>query len=339
MKHKALFVAALIYSALTYSQIGGKSVFQFLNLTTSPRQAALGGNVITILDEDVNQVHFNPAAVNAEMNNYLGLNYGNYYGEVTYGTGSYAYHSKKYQQTLQMGVNYINYGTFDGRDENGAQTASFSGSEIALSLGYAYAIPNSNFRIGTNAKFISSSLENYHSTGGAVDFGILYSKPKNKINAALVLTNLGTQFTTYSGTKENLPYALAIGVSRELENIPIRWHITLENLQQWDIAFANPARTVNSIDGTSTPEKISVFNNFFRHVQFGAEIFPKRVFNIRLGYNFRRAEELRILEQRNFSGISVGFGIRMNNIKFNYSYSRYTLAANTSLFGLTIQFR
>ena len=30
--------------------------------------------------------------------------------------------------------------------------------------------------------------------------------------------------------------------------------------------------------------------------------------------------------------------VKMGNLKFNYSYSRYTLAANTSLFGLTIDF-
>ncbi len=71
---------------------------------------------------------------------------------------------------------------------------------------------------------------------------------------------------------------------------------------------------------------------------FGVELFPQKGFNIRLGYNFRRAEELRLLEQRNFSGISVGLGLKMGRLKFDYSYSRYTLAANTSLFGLTIDF-
>ena len=90
---------------------------------------------------------------------------------------------------------------------------------------------------------------------------------------------------------------------------------------------------------TSTPEKTSFFNNALRHVIFGAELFPERGFNLRLGYNFRRSEELRLLEQRNFSGISLGFGLKMGRIKFYYSYSRYTLAANTSLFGLTINFQ
>ena len=76
-----------------------------------------------------------------------------------------------------------------------------------------------------------------------------------------------------------------------------------------------------------------------RHVIVGAELFPTKGFNLRVGYNFRRAEELKLIEQRNFSGISVGFGLKFNKIKFDYSYSRYTLAANTSLFGLTINFQ
>jgi hypothetical protein len=75
-----------------------------------------------------------------------------------------------------------------------------------------------------------------------------------------------------------------------------------------------------------------------RHLIIGAELFPKKGFNFRVGYNFRRSEELRILEQRAFSGICVGLGLKMGRIKFDYSYSRYTLAANTSLFGLTINF-
>jgi hypothetical protein len=48
---------------------------------------------------------------------------------------------------------------------------------------------------------------------------------------------------------------------------------------------------------------------------------------------------LSILEQRTFAGLSLGFGLKFNNMKFNYSYSRYTMAGNTSLFGLTINFQ
>jgi hypothetical protein len=339
MPKKILLYLILLFCTASYSQIGGRHVYQFLNLVSSPRQAALGGKTITIYDNDVNQVNFNPATLNEDMDNHLAINYGSLYKEVSYGTASYAYTYDRHLQTFHAGLNYVNYGDFEGYDENGNSTASFTGSEIALSLGYAYNIPNTSINIGANAKLISSSLESYSSVGGAVDIGAIYIDEVNDVNWALVIRNIGTQFTTYSGIHEKLPLEIIAGVSQEMENVPIRWHLTLENLQQWNVAFSNPVRSESSFDGTTTSEKVSFFNNALRHVIFGAELFPERTFNLRLGYNFRRSAELKVLEQRNFSGLSFGFGLKMNKLKFNYSYSRYTLAANTSLFGLTINFQ
>ncbi|MDI5895954.1 type IX secretion system protein PorQ [Flavobacterium algoritolerans] len=339
MLKKLLLYTSFFICSVSYSQIGGKYTFQFLNLVTSPRQAALGGKVITIYDDDVNQAHFNPATINAEMDNHLALNYGSYFKEVTYGTASYAYTYDRHLQTFQAGVNYVNYGNFEGYDENGQPTSEFTGSEIALSFGYAYNIPYTNIHLGASAKLISSTLESYNSLGGAIDIGALFIDEKNDVNWGLAIRNIGTQFSTYNGTNEKLPLEIIAGVSQELENVPIRWHLTLENLQQWNIAFSNPVRAESSFDGTETEEKISFVNNALRHVIVGAELFPKKAFNLRVGYNFRRAEELRLQEQRNFSGVSLGFGLKLNKLKFNYSYSRYTLAGNTSLFGLTINFQ
>lgn len=336
MFKKQLFFLLFISTTLSFGQVGGKSVYQFLDLVTSPRQAALGGKLITIYDNDVNQAMFNPATINEEMDNHLSLNYGSLFGEVTYGTASYAYTFDRRTQTFHAGVNYVNYGTFQGYDENGLETASFTGSEIALSVGYAYNLPYTDIYIGGNAKLISSTLESYNSFGGAIDLGAIYVDEYNDINIALAIRNIGTQFTTYAGANEKLPLEIIAGISQQLEHVPLRWHLTLENLQQWDVSFSNPARAQGNIDGGSTPEKVGFFNNALRHLIVGAELFPEKAFNIRMGYNFRRGQELSIQEQRNFSGISLGVGLRFNKIKFDYSYSRYALAANTSLFGLTI---
>lgn len=333
---KVVIVFLLSFSSSIEAQIGGRYTYQFLNLVTSPRQAAMGGKVLTIYDQDVNQVHFNPATINAEMHNQLAINYGNYFGNVSYGTASYAYTYDRHVQTFHAGVNYVNYGSFEGYDENGQPTAAFTGNEAALTLGYAYNIPYTDFYLGVNAKLISSTLERYNSFGGAIDLGAIYIDERNDINYALVIRNIGTQFTTYSGVQEKLPLEILVGVSQELENVPIRWHLTLENLQQWNLGFSNPVRSETSINGQVKEENVSFFNNALRHVVLGAELFPKRAFSLRFGYNFRRGEELRVVEKRNFSGISVGFGLKVNRLKFNYSYSRYTLASNTSLFGLTL---
>lgn len=336
MLRKLVLLLSFLLSAVSFSQIGGKAVYQFLNLAQSPRQAALGGKTVTVVDYDVNQAFYNPATINAEMHNRLSANYGSYFGEVSYGTAAYAYTYDRHLQTFHAGISYINYGTFEGRDELGNLTSDFTGSEAALSVGYAYNIPWTDMFVGANAKLISSTLESYNSWGAAVDLGFLYVDYDNDINYGLTVRNLGFQIKPYQDTNEKLPLAIDAGISQLMENVPIRWHMTFENLQEWNIAFSNPNRAEGNLDGGAEEEKVSFFNNALRHVILGAELFPEKGFNIRLGYNFRRSEELRILEQRNFSGISVGFGLRFGKVKFDYSYSRYTIAANTSLFGLMI---
>ncbi len=336
MLQRRLVYFFLILSLSSFSQIGGKYVYQFLNLSQSPRQAALGGKTVTVVDYDVMQAIYNPATINIDMHKQLSVNYGSYYGEVSYGTAAYAYTWDQHVQTFHAGVQYVNYGTFEGYDELGNPTSDFTGSEAALSFGYAYNIPWTNFYMGANVKLISSTLESYNSWGAATDVGFLYIDDKNDINYGLTFRNIGFQIKPYADTNEKLPLSIDAGISQLLEHVPIRWHLTFENLQEWNIAFSNPNRAEESLDGEVTEEKVSFINNALRHVIIGAELFPEKGFNIRLGYNFRRAEELRIVDQRNFSGISAGIGLRIGRIRFNYSYSRYTAAANTSLFGLHI---
>lgn len=326
----------MLVTPFVFSQIGGESTYQFLNLVSSPRQAALGGKVITFYDYDVSQALFNPASINDDMDSQLALNYTSYLGGIGYGTASYAYTVDRRTKTFHGGVTYINYGNFDGYDESGMSTGSFSGSEAALSLGYAFNIPWTDFYLGTNIKFITSRLEQYSSFGMALDIGAIYINEKSGFQAAVAIRNVGMQITTYAGQNESLPLELDFGMSQQLENVPIRWHMTIENIQTWNIAEPNPARVVTDLNGNQTDEKIGFFNNAFRHLILGVELFPDKGFNIRLGYNFRRAEELKILEQRNFSGLSFGVGLKMKKIRFSYSHARYSSAANTSFFGLNI---
>ena len=61
------------------SQIAGESTYEFLNISSSPRQLALGGKEITLFDFDVNQPSINPASLNSRMNNNLAINFSNYF--------------------------------------------------------------------------------------------------------------------------------------------------------------------------------------------------------------------------------------------------------------------
>ncbi len=321
---------------MALAQVGGEHTYQFLNLVSSPRQAALGGKVLTNVDYDVTQGLFNPATINVEMDNQLALNYTSYLGGISYGTAAYAYTVDRHTQTFHGGVTYVNYGSFDGYDENGNSTGTFSGSETALSMGYATQIGYSDFYFGGNLKLITSKLEQYSSLGAAVDLGLIFIDEYLDFNAALVIRNLGSQITTYAGLNESLPFEVAFGMSQRLENVPIRWHVTLDNLQEWPISRPNPARTTSDLSGNQTNEKIGFIGQVIRHAIIGAEVFPEGGFNIRLGYNFRRGEDLRILDQRNFSGLSAGISVKMNKMRFSFTHAKYTSAANSNFLGLQI---
>jgi len=324
------------FSLLVNAQVGGESTYQFLNLVSSPRQAALGGKVLTNVDYDVTQALYNPATINIKMDNQLALNYVNYLGDIGYGTAAYAYTLDRRTQTFHAGITYINYGQFDGYDEDGNSTGTFTGSETALSLGYATQIGYTDFYFGGNLKLVTSKLEQYSSFGTAIDLGLIYIDDYLDFTAALVIRNLGTQITTYAGLNESLPFEVSLGLSQKLEHVPIRWHVTLENLQEWPIAVANPARETSDLNGNTTSEEIGFVGQVIRHTILGVELFPESGFNIRLGYNFRRGEELRIVDQRNFSGISAGISVKMNKMRFSYTNAKYSSAANASFFGLQI---
>ncbi|TYA56357.1 type IX secretion system protein PorQ [Formosa maritima] len=339
MIKKITVVIIMLFSTFVSSQVGGETTYQFLNLISSPRQAALGGKVFTNIDYDVTQALTNPATINVEMDNQLALNYMSYLGGISYGTAAYAYTWDRRTQTFHMGVTYVNYGSFDGYDENGNSTGSFTGNEAALSFGYAAQLGYSDFYLGGNIKLITSLLEQYNSFGAAIDAGLIYINEDIEFQATLVVRNLGMQITTYAGLNEPLPLEIAFGMSQTLEHVPLRWHLTFENLQTWPISVANPARAETDLEGNQTQEDVGFFQNVLNHTILGAEIFPAGAFSIRLGYNFRRGQELKIVDQRNFSGISAGFGLKLNKLRFSFTHARYTSAANANFFGLQLDLR
>ena len=339
MKFKIL-VLLLFFSLLnftpSFTQVAGESTYQFLNIPSSPRQLALGGKNITTQDDDVTSGLFNPSSITQEMDNMLSLNYFSYFSDISFGSLAYAYRLDNRGNTLHFGFSYINYGDFIGYDEFGNYTSNFSGNESALSVGYATKFKNIPVTFGTNLKFITSTFEQYNSYGLAADIGFFYFDDTNDIKASLVFRNLGFQLKPYNEVHESLPFEINLGVSQKLENAPITWHITLENIQKWPIGLSNPSRIITDLDGNISEEKVSFFNEILRHTIVGVELFPDSFFNMQLGFSFRRSEELRILEQRNFSGISFGFGMKFNKLRFNYCHSKYSSASNVNFIGMQI---
>ena len=332
---KLLFILFLVLSNITFSQVGGEHAYNFLNVTTSARQAALGGEVLTLYD-DINQPLWNPSTINKELDNHMSASYVDFLADINYGSLSFAHLINRRFGTLHAGITYVNYGKFIAADENGVETGTFNARDLAFSIGYAYRIPNSNFYSGANIKLISSSIENFTSSGAAFDFGLTYLDYTKPYIFTAVIRNVGYQISAFDEVRETLPMEIAIGASYKLENVPLQWHITINSLQKWNISVQNPSDTQTTIGGEATNNKISFINNTFRHITVGAEFFPEKDFNLRLGYNFRRGRELRLTDSRTFAGLSAGFGLKMNRIKLNYAFTKFHPVSNTNTFTLNI---
>jgi|TARA_B110000046_G_C12976463_1_gene391355 hypothetical protein len=333
--NSSLFLVILLHSLATTAQVGGESVYQFLNISTSARQIALGGEVLT-LENDINQPMWNPAVINNHLDTKLAVNYASYLAGINIGSISYAREISRRIGTIHGSVTYLDYGSLIGADTNGTETGNFNANDIAIAIGYAYNLPNTNFYIGSNVKLISSNISSFSSTGIASDIGLLYQSPFKPYSFALVARNMGTQIKSFNGVYERIPFKLAFGGSYRLEHVPLKWYFTLDNLQQWEVAVANPSAQTSDLEGNITEEQIGFIGNALRHFIIGAELFPNRAINVRLGYNFRRSAELKLQNARTFSGISLGFGIKMNRFKFNYAHSKFHSASNTGTFSLEI---
>lgn len=336
MSFKKIITFFFIFSICSIKgQVGGEQIYQFLNLSSSARQVALGGEVLTLLD-DVNQPIWNPSVINEDLDNKLSVNYTSYLAGINIGSLSYSKLITRRFGVIHGSIKYLDYGTLIGSDEQGNETGNFGASDIAVSIGYAFNVPKTNFFIGSNVRFINATISNFSSIGISTDIAILYNNPFKNFVITLVARNIGTQIQTFNGEREQTPFKLAIGGSYLLEHVPLKWYATLDNLQKWNISVANPSERTTDLEGNVSEGNINFLKNTFRHFIIGAELFPKRKINLRLGYNFRRAAELKLQEVRTFGGFSFGFGIKMKKFKLNYAYSKYHSATNASTFSLLI---
>jgi len=331
---KFIIISLLFFSIFTFSQVGGEHIYNFLNVPTSARTAALGGKVLTMFD-DVNQPTWNPSTINQGMDNQLAVNYVNFLADVNYGSVNFAHMFSRRFGTMHGGITIVDYGKMIGADADGNETGTFKARDIAVSIGYARQIPWEYFYVGANVKWINQTIENYSSNGISADVGLIYNNDNKPYVLTAVVRNIGYQISLFDEEREKLPLAVELGFSYQLEEIPLKWYITAENLQRWKIAVSNPSDNETSIDGTTTTKKVGFLDTFTRHIIIGGEFFSDKKFNLRFGYNFRRAKELRLTETRTFAGITVGFGLKLGRrMKFNYAYSKFHPVSNTSTFSL-----
>jgi len=333
----SLFLALLAPAA--FAQLGGNASFRILDIPNSARASALGGNYIAVFDNDINLGIFNPALLNASMGRQVALSYLPYFDGINIGYAGYAHHFDSLGATFAGSVQYVDYGSFVRTDESGNELGEFRAGEYVLQLGGGIPV-DSLFTVGANVKFITSNLDTWNSTAWAVDLGGVFHKKSKGITVAAMVRNLGYQSSTFTGEREKLPLQVQLGTTYKFKHAPFRLGLMFEQLQQWDLTYEDPnaVRQIDPLTGEVLINKVSRFEKAMLHVVPSAEILLSENFMLRVGYNYRRRQEMVLPEKPALTGVSFGVGLRVSKIHISYGYSQLNLAGISNTFTLATRF-
>lgn len=331
-------VFILSFSQL-FAQTGGGSTYNFLDLSIPARVASMGGTFISAKDNDLNLTFQNPSLLDTTMNNSFSASYIKYFADINYGYSAYA-HSFRKVGTFSAGIQFLDYGKFTSATTTGEITGQFTSAEYAFNIGYARPI-DSTFSIGATLKTIYSKLDQFTSYGNALDLGVVYNNSRRLFSVGLVAKNMGRQWKAYNLVREPLPFEVQLGVSKKLRHAPFRFTLTFIHLEKWDLTYTDPLLVkVDPITG----QKIESSNlgrfgdKLGRHILIGGEILLTRSFNICLGYNYLRRQELKLESHPGLAGFSFGFGIRIYKFHMSYGYAKYHAGGGPNHITLTVNF-
>ena len=314
MKKFVLTLISTLFTCMLWAQ-ESQAECNFLRLPVSAHAAALGGDNITIIEDDPALMFSNPALASSVSDKTIGLSYMNYMSGANYMGASYT-KALGEKGTIAGGVQYMNYGKMKEYDQNNTQIGTFNASEIAIEGIFSYELAH-NLVGGITAKFINSYIGNYSSMAVGVDLGLNWFEPDYQWSVSVVAKNLGGQIKAYEENYGKMPMDVQVGVSKTFAALPVRISATFVGLTHYDYRFIN-------------------------HLNLGADILLSDNIWVGGGYNFRRADEMTIGSNEDSSahgaGFSVGGGINLERFKLNLAYGKYHAASSSVLVNLAYSF-
>ena len=306
MKRFVLSVMFSVLAMMIHAQ-DSQTAFNFLRLPTSAHTAALGGENISVTDDDAAMVFQNPALLYNVTDRSLGLNM------MTYMQGSIT-GSASYSQTVgdrgSWGIQgrFINYGEMKQTTVNNEQTGTFHANDFAIGGTFAYGLTE-YISGGVTAKIVASYIGQYNAMGAAVDLGLNYYDPESQWSIGAVARNLGGQLKAYEDDFERMPLDVQLGVTKRLASSPLRFSATLVRLNDWEYGIG-------------------------KHLVLGADLLLSDQFYVAAGYNPLRASEMKISagendESSHGAGLSIGAGMMLERLQLHVAYGKYHVSSTS----------
>ena len=309
---RTLFVIIMVWCITMMQAQESQEVYSFLRLPVSAHAAALGGDNITLTDDDPTVIFHNPALINGVSDKSINLNFMTYMEGAKTASASFIKGIKD-RATWGVSAQYMDYGSMKETTADNIQTGTFSAKDIAIAGSFAYML-NNDISGGITARFISSTIGSYSSAAVAFDIGLNYIHEDNGWSVSAVAKNLGGQIKAYDNEFERIPIDLQLGVSKRFVNAPLRLHATLNRLNRWD-------------------------EGFNKHLAVGADLLLGETIWVGAGYNFRRSTEMKLSdgesESNHGAGFSVGGGLQLQRFKLQVAYAKYHVSASSLLINAT----
>lgn len=309
---KAVLAILFALLALTVEAQDSQTAFSFLRLPVSAHAAALGGDNITLYEDDATLVFHNPSLINMVSDRTMNLNMMTYMQGALTGSASYTQNVGD-RGTWATHARFMSYGEMKETTIMGEQTGTFSAKDIAIGGTFAYGLTNT-ISGGISVKMLTSYIGQYNSLAAAVDLGLNFYDPDTQWSVAAVVRNLGGQLTTYEDDFERLPLDLQVGVSKRLIGSPLRFSATLVRLNDWQYGIG-------------------------KHLVVGADLILSQQFYVAAGYNAMRASEMKIAsgdgESSHGAALSFGAGMQLERMKLHVAYAKYHVSATSLLINLS----
>ena len=311
MKRAVFTIISLISTLLTVAQ-ESQTAYNFLRLPVSAHVAALGGDNISIIEDDATLIFHNPALINDVSDRTINLNYMTYMEGAKTASAAFVKAAGE-RGTWGVSAQYMDYGTMMEVSWDNTQLGEFSARDIAVAGSYAYALSN-RFSGGITARFITSHIASYHSMAVGIDLGVNYYLEESELSISAVAKNLGGQIKAYDDEFERIPLDLQVGFSKRLLNSPLRFSVTMSRLNDWSYGIG-------------------------KHLSVGADLILSPTIYLAAGYNFRRASEMKISdsegESNHGAGLSLGGGLSLERFKLHIGYAKYHVSANSLLINVS----
>lgn len=317
----SLLLAVLPATALAQEYA---SAFNTLRLPASSHAAALGGQNVTLIEDEPTAGWYNPALYANVSDLSASLNFMTYAAGSTW-MGAHFVKAFGERHTMAVGAQYMNYGKMDETDEAGNTLGQFSAKDIVIGAGYSYLLSD-RWTGGANLKMMVSNLADYTALAAAIDVGVNYYDDENGLSVSASLQNIGTQLKAYhDGQRTHLPFTLALGFSKGMAHLPVRFHVTMTDVTRWKSSYY----VLPENKDKDKSDKVGFGKIALNHFVLGLDILPTDYLYLSVGYNFRRAYELKASGSSHLAGLSAGAGVNVKHFKFGVSYAKYHQASNS----------